>query len=235
LSEILPEESFFDFKCPYCGGVNSFPASSAHTLQECASCSETIILPEGDAETGGRLPLPISTLRLLVRKFRPDDALPLLKLVEQDESCALPITETDVDQWIESQATARFTRSENGIYLAVELAEAQELVGYVLAYYSDGSHNTSGFALTITPPRRRQGLGLEATRAVMDFLFDGLCSRRVAVSSPSPNAAARRMLEKAGMRQEGELVKSLYDGHEWVNVSWYAILKEERAARLSFP
>jgi ribosomal-protein-alanine N-acetyltransferase len=233
LSDILPEESFFDFDCPYCGGVNSFPATSIHTLQECASCSETIIVPEGGAETGGKLPLPMRTARLLLRRFNPDDAIPLLKMVGQDESCTLPITEMDVDQWIEGQRVARFTRSESGVYLAIELAEGRELAGFVLPYYADGFHSSAGFTLTISPPRRRQGLGLEAARAVIDFLFDGLCARRVAVSSPSPNAAARRMLEKAGMRQEGEFVKSWYDGHDWVNVSWYAMLKEERASSSS--
>jgi RimJ/RimL family protein N-acetyltransferase len=231
LSEILPEDSFFDFKCPYCGEVNSFPAASVHTLQECASCLDSLIVPEAGAKAGGKLPLPISTPRLLLRRFHPDDAGPLLKMVAEDESCALPVTETDVDQWIESQRAARFTRSENGVYLAVELAEGRELAGYVLPHYTDGIHSNAGFMLSITPPRRRQGLGLEAACAVMDFLFDGLCARRVAVSSPSQNVAARRILEKAGLRQEGEFVKSMFDGNEWVNVSWYALLKEERASR----
>ena len=97
--------------------------------------------------------------------------------------CTLPVDETHVDQWIEQQRAAPFTRSDAGIYLAIELVEGQELTGYVLLYYSDGTHNTAGFTLTITPPRRRQGLGLEAARAVIDFAFDGLCARRLAVSS----------------------------------------------------
>jgi RimJ/RimL family protein N-acetyltransferase len=233
LSEPLPDDSFFDFKCPYCGEVNSFPATSVSTLQECASCTESLIVPEAGAETGGRLPLPISTPRLLLRRFCLDDAVALLEMVAQDPSSALPVTETDVDQWIESQRAARFTRSENGVYLAIELEGSRELAGFVLPYYADGFRNNAGFTLTITPPRRRQGLGLEATRATIDFLFDGLCARRVAVSCPSRNAAARGMVEKAGMRPEGEFVKSWHDGHEWVNMAWYAMLKEERASRAS--
>jgi [ribosomal protein S5]-alanine N-acetyltransferase len=231
LSEFLPEDSFFDFKCPYCGEVNSFPATSVHTLQECASCTDSIIVPEAGAKTGGKLPLPISTPRLLLRRFHLEDASPLLKMVAQDESSALPVTELNVEQWIEGQRAACFTRSENGVYLAIELIEGQELAGFVVSGYADGFHTNAGFELTISPLRRRQGLGLEAARAVIDFLFNGLCARRVAVSSPSQNAAARRMLEKAGLRQEGEFVKSWFDGNAWVNVSWYGMLKEERASR----
>jgi RimJ/RimL family protein N-acetyltransferase len=231
LSEIPSDDSFFDFKCPYCGELNSFPATSAHTLHDCASCMESIIVPAVGAPVGGKLPLPVSTPRLLLRRFRPDDSVKLLEMVAQDESCALPVTETDVDQWIEQQRAFPFTRSDSGIYLAIELVEGQELTGYVLLYYSDGNHNTAGFTLTITPSRRRQGLGLEAARAVIDFAFDGLCARRFAVSCASPNAAARGLLAKAGLRQEGEFVKSWFDGNAWVNVLWYALLNEERTSR----
>ncbi len=229
MSEIPVEDSFFDFKCPYCGGENSFPAPAARTLQECALCSESLIVPEAGAGTGGKLPLPMSAGRLLLRRFQHGDAVRLVEMAAQDESGALPLTETNVEQWIEQQRVARFTRSENGIYLAVELVEGPELAGYVLIYYTDGHHGNAGFNLTITPPRRRQGLGLEAARAAMVFAFDGLCAHRVTVSCPSRNAAARRMLEKAGMRQEGEFVKAWLEGGEWVNLTWYAMLKEERA------
>jgi RimJ/RimL family protein N-acetyltransferase len=228
LSDILPEDSFFDFKCPYCGLVNSFPATSARTLQECASCAESLIVPEPGAPAAGKLPLPITTPRLLLRRFQLDDAGPLLELVARDESCALPITETDADQWIEQQRAYSFTRSQAGVYLAIELAEGRELAGFVAPYYTDANRTAASFTLTIDLPRRRQGLGLEAARAVINFAFDGLCARRVAVSCPGPNTAARRMLEKAGLRQEGEFVKSWFDGGEWVNVAWYAMLKEER-------
>jgi RimJ/RimL family protein N-acetyltransferase len=223
------DESFFDFKCPYCGDLNSFPAASAHTLQECASCGDSIVVPEAGAQMGGKLPLPLSAPRLLLRRFRLDDSAQLLEIVAQDESCPLPVTEANVEQFIEEQSAARFTRSEPGVYLAVELVEGQELAGFVLIYYTDVNHHSAGFTLTIAPPRRRQGLGLEAARAALDFAFNGLCARRAAVSCPSKDAAARGMLEKTGMRQEGEFVKSWYDGKEWANVTWYALLKEERS------
>jgi RimJ/RimL family protein N-acetyltransferase len=231
LSEIPSDDSFFDFKCPYCGAVNSFPTTSANTLQECASCMASVVVPSAGVEIGGKLPLPMSTPRLLLRRFRPDDSVKLVEMVAQDETSTLAVNETDVDQWIEQQRAARFTQSDAGIYLAIELVDGGELAGYVSLYYSDVSRTTAGFSLTITPARRRQGLGLEATGAVMDFAFDGLCARRLAVSSATTNTAASGMLAKAGLRKEGEFVKSWFDGKDWVNVSWYALLKEERAAR----
>jgi RimJ/RimL family protein N-acetyltransferase len=191
----------------------------------------SVVVPSAGVEIGGKLPLPMSTPRLLLRRFRPDDSVKLVEMVAQDETSTLAVNETDVDQWIEQQRAARFTQSDAGIYLAIELVDGGELAGYVSLYYSDVSRTTAGFSLTITPARRRQGLGLEATGAVMDFAFDGLCARRLAVSSATTNTAASGMLAKAGLRKEGEFVKSWFDGKDWVNVSWYALLKEERAAR----
>jgi hypothetical protein len=37
------------------------------------------------------------------------------------------------------------------------------------------------------------------------------------------------MLEKTGLRKEGEFVKSRFDGKEWITISYYALLKEERS------
>jgi RimJ/RimL family protein N-acetyltransferase len=229
MSEIPAEDSFFDFKCPYCGQVNSFPNDATHTLQECASCAESIVVPAPGVETGGKLPLPIRTPRLVLRRFHPEDSAKLLEIVAQDESGKLFVTEANVEQFIEQQREARFPRIESdiGVYLAVELAEGRELAGYGLVYYSGKDHNDAAFSVSISAPRRRQGLGLEATRALLDFAFHGLCVRRVAVSCPSKDAAARRMLEKAGLRQEGEFVKSWFNGEEWVNIASFALLKEE--------
>ncbi len=201
------------------------------TLQECASCVESLIVPEAGAQTGGKLPLPMSTPRLLLRPFLPNDSVKLLELDAQDQSSTLPINETNVDQWIEQQRAARFTRGESGATLAVELLDGKALAGYVWVYFSEPTHHTAAFALTITPSLRRQGLGLEAARAVIDFAFDGLCARRVSVSCPSADTAARGLLKKAGLRQEGELIKAWFDGEAWVNLSLYALLKEERPAK----
>jgi len=146
------------------------------------------------------------------------------------KSGALPlITETNVDEWIEQQRAALFTRGEAGVYLAIEVLEGHDLAGFVQLAYHDRDRTCAGFTLAIHPPRRRQGLGLEAARAVIDFAFDSLCARRISVHCASQEDAACRMLEKAGLRKEGEFVKSRFDGKEWITISYYALLKEERS------
>ncbi|HEY3862999.1 MAG TPA: GNAT family protein [Verrucomicrobiae bacterium] len=230
LSENPPEDSFFDFACPYCGEVNSFPSAVARTLQECASCGEMIVVPEPGAETAGKVPLPMRTPRLIIRRFQSEDTNRLINLAREDDMGGLPVTEANVDEFIEVQRGAAFTRGEAGAFLAIEVAETHELAGYLLIYFTEPAHSNAGFKLAITPARRRQGFGFEAARAMIDFAFDGLCAHRVTVSCPSRDQAARALLEKLKLRLEGEFIKSWFDGNEWSDVRWYALLKEERSS-----
>jgi hypothetical protein len=71
-SEIV--EDFLDFKCPYCGTLNSFPASAANLVRECMNCLEPFLVPETDGGTALKFPLPywkrsISRTHLAVKKL----------------------------------------------------------------------------------------------------------------------------------------------------------------------
>jgi len=131
-------------------------------------------------------------------------------------------------------ARGRFTRSEGGYLLAVELSESKELVGMFAAFTRTVPITRRIYADNYSFPPT-PGLGVEAARAIIDFLFDGLCVRRVSVSCPGQDTAARRTLEKAACGKRANSYKIPgYDGDGWVNLSWYAMLKEERPLALSY-
>jgi RimJ/RimL family protein N-acetyltransferase len=68
---------------------------------------------------------------------------------------------------------------------------------------------------------------LEALDAVVGFCFAGIKLHRITATCDSRNAAARGLLEKLGLRREGEFVKDhLVDG-EWANTLCFAALREE--------
>jgi hypothetical protein len=210
--------------------VNSFPATSAHTCRNAHPAQKRSLCPK--AGRRGR-PFAITHQHPVARaQVSSRRRTPLLKLVAQDESCSLPVTETDVDQWIESQATARFTRSENGVYLAVELVEAQELVGYVLTYYSDGFHHNSGFRPHhhSPSPTPRLRLGSHPRRDGFPFRWPLRAPCRRLQSQPEYRRATDA--GKGRNAPGGRIHQVWFDGKEWVNVSWYAMLKEERPVTL---
>ena len=115
-------------------------------------------------------------------------------------------------------------------HLVHALAGTHRVIGLATIYFTDEARKQIGFTLLIAPAHRRQGFGTEAAFAVMAFAFDGLNLHRVVASCDSRNLAARGMLEKIGMRREGEALESLFQKGEWVNETWYALLHREHAA-----
>jgi len=66
-------ENFVDFKCPYCNEGISFPEPRKGLLEECPICMESVVVPDDGSETGGRVPFPITTERLVLRRFERGD------------------------------------------------------------------------------------------------------------------------------------------------------------------
>jgi len=70
---MITEENFLDFKCPYCSEPVSFPESAIGSAQECPNCMASLIVPAAGGETGEKIPIPIATTRLILRRFAMND------------------------------------------------------------------------------------------------------------------------------------------------------------------
>ena len=207
------EEPFLDSKCPYCSSLVSFPRSSVGSLQDCPNCSEMLIVPQEGVEVAVKLPIPIQTPRLLARRLRDTDSEDLLELMEDSSSFRYldwkPLNEEEVRDWLDRDRTLRITQPEGILCLALELIDKQKVIGFVTVYFLEDRKQV-GFTLMINPAYRRQGFGTEAVCVAMALAFEGIEMYRVAVSCDSRNVEACRTLERAGMRREGESVKSLF-------------------------
>src|ERR1039457_3211455 len=84
-SYMITEESFIDFKCPYCGDSVSFPRESAGLAQACPNCTQSVIVPDDGSEVGHQIPLHITTPRLLLRRLAGGDWRDLLELISDEE------------------------------------------------------------------------------------------------------------------------------------------------------
>ena len=72
-----------------------------------------------------------------------------------------------------------------------------------------------------------KGVATDATRKLLDLGFGELSLHRMWATCLPENPASARVLEKAGMRKEGFLVKNLKIHGEWKSSNLYAILAEE--------
>jgi RimJ/RimL family protein N-acetyltransferase len=74
---------------------------------------------------------------------------------------------------------------------------------------------------------QRKGYATEAIRGLLTYAFAGLRVRRIVAECDSRNVSARRLLLKAGFRQERECVQDRLQIGQWVNTVGFAILKHE--------
>ena len=228
---MITEESFIDFKCPYCSEPVSFPQENAGFVQACPSCFESLIVPEDGSEVGVQIPLPIKTSRLLLRRLAASDWKDLLELLSDEEffryQDGVPLDEDGILRWLESDAHVRLTTHDQPFHLGIQVQDGGKLIGYLSLSFTDPQRLQVTFNIGLNRSFQRKGFALEAVEAMLGFCFEGLKLHRVAGWCDSRNAAACRLLEKAGLRREGEFVKNRWVHGEWTNSIWYAALDEE--------
>jgi RimJ/RimL family protein N-acetyltransferase len=228
---MIAEENFIDFKCPSCGNPVSFLQENAGFVQSCPSCFESLIVPDDGSEVGRPIPLPITTPRLVLRRLAPGDWRDLLELMSDEEffryQDGTPLDEDGVLHWLESDGHIRLTTPDQPFNLGIQLQEGGKLIGYLSLVFTDPQRLQITFNIGLNQSFHRKGFGLEAVEAVLGLCFEGLKLHRVAGWCDSRNTAACRLLEKAGLRREGEFLKNRWVHGEWTNSIWYAALGEE--------
>src|SRR5688572_24831765 len=227
----MDEESFGDFKCPYCGGSVSFPETDIGTARDCPLCMQSIIVPKKSAETAGKLPIPIHTPRLLLRRLKADDWKDVLEFMSDEALYQYidwsPLDEEGVIGWLEADSSARLTDDRRTLYLGIELAASSKVIGCATIAYDDDMRLQTGFVILVNRKFHRQGYGTETARGLMDFGFRGLSLHRVWAQCDSRDAAGCRMAEKAGLRREGEFRQDRAVNGEWGSTIYFGLLAEE--------
>jgi [ribosomal protein S5]-alanine N-acetyltransferase len=231
---MITEESFIDFKCPYCGSAVSFPQETAGFAQACPDCTESLIVPEDGSQLGKALPLPINTPRLMIRRLAPGDWKDLLELTAAEElfqyTEGRPLEEDEVLHWLENDAHVKLTTPNQQFVLAIETREPAKLIGYIGLMQTDPQRLQATLSIYVNTAFQRKAFALEALKAVVDFCFKGIKLHRITASSDSQNAAACRLFEKLGLRREGEFVRDHLLRGEWANTVWYAALRDEHGS-----
>src|SRR5690349_7995368 len=102
----MEEENFIEFKCPYCAESVAFAEDFEGRAEECPHCAQSLVVPSPGGEVGLKLPIPIATPRLILRRFTFGDVEALVDLAADDSPDNRSFTwcneEDAARQWIES-------------------------------------------------------------------------------------------------------------------------------------
>jgi len=236
---MITEESFVDFKCPYCGDMISFPGDCAGFAQACPNCTESVIVP-GDGSAAGRpVPVPITTTRLVLRRLQASDWRDLMECLSDEETFRYvdgrPSSEEEILRWLESDTHVKLTTPNHAFCLGIEARESHKLIGYVSLSIAEPQRLQATLNILLGRSHQGQGFATEAIAAALGFCFEGIKLHRVTASCDSRNVAACRLLEKSGLRREGEFLKDHFADGEWFNTISYAMLSDEYRKRNDAP
>jgi RimJ/RimL family protein N-acetyltransferase len=230
-SPIPVETTFVDFKCPHCGSSVAFPDQWIGKTQECPNCLQILIVPKPGVEVGAKLPIPIKTRRMLLRRLVPSDSNDLLEIVGDEELIRYhdwyAYDEEQVQDWLRRDGNKLLFERGHDFCLALQLLDQPKVIGYIAMAYREKDNSEMALNVLVNRNYQRQGFATEAVRASMKLIFTEVNVHRLCTWCDSRNLAGVHLLEKVGLRCEGRFIKCKLMKGEWVDTVQYALLQEE--------
>jgi RimJ/RimL family protein N-acetyltransferase len=180
-----------------------------------------------------RVSLPITTERLVLRSFRPEDVDDVLSYRSQPDVVRFipgePKTREQVVDMLAHSATAGLLDDKHThVTLAVELDG--RVVGDVLIHL-DGLDGADGRQIELgwvfAPDVQGHGYATEAARALTAAAFAEVGVHRVWAQLEPENTASSRICERLGMRREALFEKGSWFKERWTDLAIYAIRADE--------
>jgi RimJ/RimL family protein N-acetyltransferase len=175
---------------------------------------------------------PITTERLLLRPFEPDD-LDALHAIYADETVVRWLYEgartlEQTRELLARKVAGGALRGE-GEWLSAAVAprSTSELVGDVSLLWASETHRQGELGFAFRRAHHGRGYATEASRPLLVFAFERLGLHRVVGRLEPRNTDSARVLEKLGMRREAHLVENEWVKGEWQSELVYAILARD--------
>ena len=172
----------------------------------------------------------MKTERLILRRFRPEDAADMLEYASCPET--VKTLEWDGAQTLEEVKAAifNFSLSRPGIW-AIEIEENGKMIGAIDIRLKH-AHDKASFGYVINSKFWGRGYMTEALEEVMKLCFTKLNLNRMEASHYCDNPASGRVMEKVGMFKEGqgkqnEIVKGVFK-----NLVFYGLCRSDYDEKL---
>ena len=172
----------------------------------------------------------LETERLILRRFADSDLGPFLAYRNDPEvaryqswdSC----TEREATAMIEGLKSEQPGTPGEWFQFAIESKETGALLGdCALRVEEDGRQAEVGFTLA----REHQGRGYasEAVSRLLDYAFGDLGLHRVFAVTDQENEPSFSLLERLGLRREGQFAENAWFKGRWSSEYLYAVLRDE--------
>jgi len=117
--------------------------------------------------------------------------------------------------------------------LGIERIASPGLIGDCAFQIAAEDTRQAVIGFTLARPFQKQGYGSEAVRALVGFLFSQYQLHRVSAICDAKNTASAKLLERIGMRREGEYLQNVWFKGAWGDEYSYAVLEREWRSQMS--
>jgi RimJ/RimL family protein N-acetyltransferase len=177
--------------------------------------------------------LPITTERLILRRFTYDDVQDILDFVSHPSVARIvteiEATKTGVIKCIDMKNSYKLFEKDKCFDLAIERKEDCKVIGLLSLICKNHMQGQIGWSLGIK--NRGLGYATEAARALIEYGFNILGLHRIYADTTSENSASWRVMERLGMRKEACLREAEFRGGKWLDYLKYGILASEWRVR----
>lgn len=177
--------------------------------------------------------ISILTDRLTLRQFKNEDILDILEFISHPTVArAVPDigpSPEEVRKYIEVQNSRPPFEQDKCTDLVMERKRDGKVIGLVSMVPRAHRKASIGYALGVR--YRGQGYATEVARALMVYGFEVLKYHRIQAETSTANPASYRVMERLGMRREGQLREAEQRDDVWVDILYYGILVTEYKAQ----
>ncbi|KAA3645824.1 MAG: N-acetyltransferase [Chloroflexi bacterium] len=171
--------------------------------------------------------------KVLLRKIRDEDWEMFEKWGESRDALWGPYQRFQIDHLPLLKEAYQKTGliSRDGGILMIERLDDQQVVGFVRFSMlsipdSDCPCPEIGFGVP-DQSARGKGYGKEGLALLLEYLFSGYPTERIAAFTDVENIPAQNLMKRLGFQQEGVLRRSMFRDGEWRDVAIYGVLRSE--------
>ncbi|RKH63618.1 GNAT family N-acetyltransferase [Corallococcus llansteffanensis] len=172
----------------------------------------------------------VETPRLVLRRLRAED-LDALVAYRNDPEVARYQSWSDYDAQRGRQLIEMMSGRQPGepgwFQFAIALKDTDALVGDCALRVDESDPRLGEIGFTLSRRHQGQGLGTEAVRALLGYVFGTLRLHRVIGVTDAKNGAAAAVLERLGLRREGHFLENVFFKGAWGDEFQYALLGRE--------
>ena len=176
----------------------------------------------------------LETERLRLRKLRMTDAQDMYEYSRDPEVARHVLWDAHASVG-ETRGYIRYAlrqyRQDQPASWAIELKQTGTIIGTIGFMWINRDHNSAEVGYSLARAQWNRGIMTEALEAVLRVGFMELKLHRIEAQHEVDNPASGRVMAKCGMLYEGCVRGRLYNKGRYVDVSLYAILRDEYLRR----